>query len=383
MKISSIKYTLLMAAVSLLTACSDVVDYDDNYTREDKVANAAAPSITAVYAVGDTAMATPITLGERNELVRITGKNLNNVKKITFNTVEADLSEVYTYSDGAVVRIPKQLSTEQVNKIEYTTDKGSTTFDFTVNFPSLSITGPVNEFANAGSNEILLGQNFDLYDIKATVGGADCKVTTLSSDSLAITIPEGTADNSKLLLSWTDNKGQAASQSYVFRPTSHLLYGNLDDASLSSGGLTAAVESDDATATASKLGNNHLHFTGTYSAWSWNTYDISRNMVDVGDMSNLDDYVLRFEVLTTSSAPLTGDFQLRFQINWGSDYTWNPAQTINTHGQWKTISLPLKDMASNGISAAGSWQTLRLVLQPKTSYTADFCIGNIRIEKRY
>lgn len=156
MNISSIKYTLLMAAVSLFTACSDVVDYDDNYTREDKVANAAAPSITAVYAVGDTAMATPITLGERNELVRITGKNLNNVKKITFNTVEADLSDVYTYSDGAVVRIPKQLSTEQVNKIEYTTDKGSTTFDFTVNFPSLSITGPVNEFVNAGSNEILL-----------------------------------------------------------------------------------------------------------------------------------------------------------------------------------------------------------------------------------
>lgn len=299
------------------------------------------------------------------------------------STEQADLNEVYTYSDGAVVRIPKQLSTEQVNKIEYTTDKGSTTFDFTVNFPSLSITGPVNEFVNAGSNEILLGQNFDLYDIKATVGGTDCKVTTLSSDSLAITIPEGTADNSKLLLSWTDNKGQAASQSYTFRPTSHLLYGNLDDASLSSGGLTAAVESDDATATASKLGNNHLHFTGTYSAWSWNTYDISRNMVDVGDMSNLDDYVLRFEVLTTSSAPLTGDFQLRFQINWGSDYTWNPAQTINTHGQWKTISLPLKDMASNGISAPGSWQTLRLVLQPKTSYTADFCIGNIRIEKRY
>lgn len=382
MNISSIKYTLLIAAVSLFTACNDVVDFNDNYTREDAVANAGAPSITGVYAVGDTAMATPITVGERSELVRIAGKNLNHVKKITFNTVEADLSEAYTYADGAVVRIPKTLSTEQVNKIEYTTDQGSTTFDFTVNFPALSLTGPDNEFVNAGSNEILLGKNFDLYDIKATVGGADCKVTTLSSDSLAIAIPEGTADNSALLLSWTDNKGQAASKSYIFRPMAHLLYGNLDDVSLSSGGLTAAVEGDDANAMASTLGNNHLHFTGTYAAWSWNTYDISRNMVDVGDVSNLDDYVLRFEVLTPSSAPLTDNFQLRFQINWGSDYTWNPTATINTHGQWKTITLPLKDMASNGISAAGSWQTLRLVLQPKATYTADFCIGNIRIEKK-
>lgn len=382
MNISLIKYTLLMAAVSLFAACSDVVDYDDNYTRENEVANAAAPSITAVYAVGDTAMSTPITIGERSEMVRLVGKNLNNVKKITFNTVEADLNEVYTYSDGAVVRIPKQLSTELVNKIEYTTDQGSTTFDFTVNFPDLVISGAANEYVDASSNEVLLGKNFDLYDIKATVGGADCKVTTLSSDSLAITIPEGTPDNSELRLSWTDNKGQAASKSYTFRPTSHLLYGNLDDTSMSSGGLNGAVEGDDATSTASKLGNNHLHFTGTYSAWSWNTYDLSRNMVDVGDVSNLDDYVLRFEVLTPTASPITENFQLVFQINWGSTYTWAPGN-LNTHGQWKTISLPLKDMASNGISAAGTWQTMRLVLQPKANYTADFCIGNIRIEKKY
>lgn len=383
MHISSIKYTLLVVTVALFSACSDIVDFNDNYTREDQIENSGAPSITGVYETGDTALATPITTGDRGELVRLVGKNLNNVKKITFNTVEADLSQVYTFADGATVRIPDSLSTEQVNKIEYTTDKGTTTFDFTVNFPDLDLYAPVNEYVDAGSDFIVLGKNFDLYNMKATVGGNACNVKMLSADSLAISIPEGTPDNSEVALSWTDNKGQAATKSYTFRPTSHLLYGNLDDASLSSGGLNATVEGDDATSTASKLGNNHLHFTGTYSAWSWNTYDISRNMVDVGDVSNLDYYVLRFEVLTTNTTPLTENFQLIFQINWGSTYTWNPTQGINTHGQWKTISLPLKDMASKGISAANIWQTLRLVLQPKANYTADFCIGNIRIEKKY
>lgn len=381
MNISTIKYSLLAALAFLSTACSDIVDYDENYTREDHIANSGAPVITGVYLPSDTALATPITTGERGELVRLAGKNLNHVKKITFNTVEADLAEAYTFADGATVRIPDSLSTEQMNKIEFTTDQGTTTYDFTVNFPDLSLTGLTNEFADAGTSAYILGSNIDLYTIHATVDGKACATKTLSADSLQVAIPEGTADNSTLTLSWTDNKGQAATTSYQYRPTSHLLYGNLDDVTLASGGLNATVEGDDATPTASKLGNNHLHFTGSYAAWSWNTYDISRNMVDVGDVSSLDGYVLKFEVLTTNTAPLSENFQLHFQINWGSSYTWNPTEGINTHGQWRTITLPLAAMASKGLSAPGSWQTLRLVLQPKAAYTADFCIGNIRVEK--
>ena len=39
-------------------------------------------------------------------------------------------------------------------------------------------------------------------------------------------------------------------------------------------------------------------------------------------------------------------------------------------------------MATNGIVAPGTWQTLRIVLSPSATYTADFRMGNFRIEKR-
>lgn len=44
--------------------------------------------------------------------------------------------------------------------------------------------------------------------------------------------------------------------------------------------------------------------------------------------------------------------------------------------------MPLAPMATNGVSDPNVWQTLRIVLQPHASYTADFRIANIRIVKK-
>ena len=107
-------------------------------------------------------------------------------------------------------------------------------------------------------------------------------------------------------------------------------------------------------------------------------------MIDAGDMTNLDDYVLKFEVLNTKDHPLTEATGLKFCFNWGDSYAWNPADGagINTFGNWQTVTLPLAPMATKGISAAGSWQSLRITMQPSAAYNADFCIGNIRIVKK-
>lgn len=107
-------------------------------------------------------------------------------------------------------------------------------------------------------------------------------------------------------------------------------------------------------------------------------------MIDIGEMDNLDDYVLKFEVLNTKDHPLTDATGLKFCFNWGADWAWSPADGagINTLGNWQTVTLPLSSMATNGICQAGSWQTLRLILQPSATYNADFCMGNIRIVKK-
>ena len=386
-------FAAIFAAATLsvsLASCDDIVEYNDGYTAADKMANTGAPEIMAVYNIGDTAKTTPITEAEIGTMVRIEGKNLNNAKSITFNTVPVELNDIYTASTYANVRVPETLSFEHVNKIEYTTDRGSASFDFVVPFPSLTVGSLDNEFANAGGTVTVNGANFDVYEFgsqsKVFVGDKEATVSDVTKQSMKIQIPEGTPDNSLITLKWSTSDGSAKTVSLPFRPTNSLLYADFDDVSINKdGAVKVDIEGDDATSTASStLGHKHLHFTGNFDAWAWNTYDISRNMIDAGDITNLDDYVLKFEVLTTNEHPLTEATGLKFCFNWGDTYNWNPANGagINTFGNWQTVTLPLAPMATKGISAAGTWQTLRITMQPSAAYSADFCIGNIRIVKK-
>lgn len=388
--IRTIAAVFFSAVISMvLTSCDNIVDYNDGYTPADEVANTGAPEIKAVYQVGDIDLKTPITEAEIGTMVRIEGKNLNHAKSITFNTVPVELSEAYVTSTYANVKVPETLSFEHVNKIEYTTDLGVAQFDFVVPFPTLTVGSLENEFANAGDQVTIMGANFDVYDFgeqsKVLVNGKETTVSDVTKNSMKVLIPSGTPDNSTITLQWSTSEGEAKTAELPFRPTKHLLYGDFTGVSMNKdGSVTVAIEGDDATSSASSvLGRNHLHFTGDFGAWSWNTIDLSCNMIDM-DVDNPDDYVLKFEVLNTKDHPLTEAMGLKFNFNWGSEYAWNPGDGagINTFGNWQTVTLPLASMATKGISKAGKWQTLRLILQPSAAYVADFCIGNVRIEKK-
>ncbi len=391
MKTRILKYAAAAMAMFAFASCNDIVDYDDGYTALEDMANTGAPKITGVYNVADTLLTTPLAEGQPGQMVRIVGENLNNVKTITFNTVEADLSQVYTYSTSANVVIPSELSRESQNKIVYTTDKGTAEFDFVVPYPQLRVDGMVCEYVNAGDSVTITGQNFDYYDFgnssQVTVNGTPLGVGSITNTQMKALVPEGTADNSTLLFTWTDGtSGQQMTATLTFRPNQNLLYGDFSDVTpKADGSYSATVEGDDALTTgAAALGRPHIHVTGTSDAWGWNTIDLERNMIDAGDLTNLDDYVLKFEVLTASDNGLTEASPLQFSFNWGDSYTWNPGDGfgLNTHGEWQTITLPLAPMATNGIVAPGTWMTLRLVLSPSATYTADFRLANFRIEHK-
>ena len=379
---------LLLATA--LTGCNDIVDFNDGYTPADKLANSGAPTISAVYAVADTALTTPITQAEAGEMVRIVGTNLNNVKSVTFNTVPVEEGDIYTYATSANVRIPQAISFEQVNKIEYVTDKGTATFDFVVPFPTLTVDAIDNEFANAGDSVTFTGANFDMYQFGTVshvlVNGVEAGTGSITKKQMKALIPAGTPDNSTISVQWQTSDGQAMQRNFAFRPTRPLLFGGFDGVQMNvDGSIAVAVEDDDATSAQAKLGLGHLHITGDFGAWAWNTIDLSCNMVDGGeDLSDLSQCVLRFEVLTTKSHTLTEDSPLQFSFNWGDSYTWTPGNGsgLNTFGEWQTVELPLAPMATNGIKEPGTWQTLRIVFQPHAAYTADFCLGNFRIVKK-
>ncbi len=374
--------------IAVVTSCDKIVDYNDNYTPADQLANTGAPVIKAVYDVADTAFLTPITQGTLGQTVVLLGENLNQVQSITFNTVACDMKNTYTMSSRAIVQIPSKLSTEQVNKIAYTTPQGTCNYDFLIPFPELTISGLTCEFANAGDSVTVNGKNFDLYDFEGGVSTVKIGTQTLgigsvTAESMKILIPEGTPENSELLFSWQTN-GTAHTATVPFRPSAHLLFGDFSGVSMSiDGSVQMAIEGDDGIGASAWLNQKNMHFTGHYGAWAWNTIDLSCNMIDV-TVDNPENYVLKMEVLTNSSFPLTEQTGLQFCFNWGDAYAWNPANGlgINTRGQWQTVELPLAPMATKGISEPNKWQTLRIIFQPHADYDADFRLANFRIVKK-
>ncbi|MBR0182594.1 MAG: IPT/TIG domain-containing protein [Bacteroidaceae bacterium] len=372
----------------LCVSCDNIVDYNDNYTSPEQLPNTGAPVILAVYDVADVDFSTPITQGTLNQTVVLVGENLNNVGSVKFNTVPCDMQNVYTMGTRAIVQIPSKLSSQQVNMIEYTTDQGTATYDFVIPFPDLTVESLDCEFTNAGSYATVNGQNFDLYDFESgvstvSIGTQTLDVAAVTSTSMKIRIPEGTPENSQIVFNWETN-GTAHFAILPFRPSEHLLFGDFNGITPNiDGSVQMAIEDDSGVGADAWLNQKNLHFTGSYPAWSWNTIDFSCNMIDQV-IENVENYVFKMEVLTQSDFPLTEQTGLQFCFNWGDSYAWNPGDGagINTFGQWKTVTLPLAPMATKGISAPGSWQTLRITFQPHAAYDADFRLANFRIAKK-
>lgn len=368
------KINRLLLAGLLVTSCTDIVCYEEGYVPACEIENTGEPVITAVYDVADTAMTTPLTEGEMGQMLHLVGHNLNHLKALSFNTVEADLKETYTFADGANVVIPNKLSLAHDNTISYTTDKGTCSFPFVIPFPDLTVGGAECEFVTAGSTMKIVGKNFDLYDFgessSVSIASQPLDIVGVSSAALEVTIPEGTPDNSSVLLEWENQMGESLSTTIPFRPTRNLLYGDMTDVSMNVDG-PVSVSKDE----------GYLHITGTFGAWSWNTIDLSRNMIDVGTMDDLSEWLVKFEVKTADSYPLTEVSPLQWSFNWSKEYRWEMG-TLNTHGQWRTVALPLAEMAGKGIPSAGTWLTLRLIFQPTAEYDADFCIANIRLVRK-
>ncbi len=385
------RYILLLLCLSSFfsfTSCDDIVNYNDGYTPAEQQNNSGAPVIKAVYDVADTAFTTPITQGTLGQTVVLVGENLNQVQAVSFNTVACDMKNVYTMATRAIVQIPSKLSTEQVNKIEYSTPQGTCNYDFLIPFPDLIISGLACEFTNAGDSATVYGKNFDLYDFEGGVsavkiGSQTLGVGSVTAESMKFLIPEGTPENTNIHFSWQTN-GVSHEADLTFRPSQHLLFGDFSGVSMSKDGtLQMAIEGDDGIGASAWLNQKNMHFTGHYGAWAWNTLDLSCNMIDMV-VDNPDDYVLKMEVLTNANFPLTEQTGLQFCFNWGDSFAWNPANGlgINTRGQWQTVSLPLAPMATKGISEPGKWQTLRIIFQPHADYDADFRLANLRIVKK-
>ncbi|MBQ8046700.1 MAG: hypothetical protein IJ196_02085 [Prevotella sp.] len=380
----------------LVMSCSDVVSYDDDYTPAELAPNDGAPLIKGIYDIADTAYAVPLTEGSSSQMVCILGENLNNAKSITFNTVSADLDEVYTASTRAIVRIPSKLILGGDHQLVYTTDKGSAQIDFDIPLPGFSLEGLFNEFVPAGNEVSVIGQYFEMYGFgeegsaTITLNGDVIVPSNVTDETMKITIPAGTPDNSQLVFTWTNPDGRQESKTLPYRPSSCRLFQNLHDVQFDANGDLQSnpfitIEDDD------ELGTSYLHFQGMPTQWTWYQLDLSANSNDTGyDLSSVDDYFFVFEAKTANGSPYPTSFNedqdgLLFTLNWGNRYEWDPSveNVFDTQDRWQTIRIPLSLVATNGMPAAGSWLIFDIVYKFIYADTSvDFSIGNFRIAKK-
>ena len=116
-------FFILLAMMSFVACQSDIVTYNDGYVPGEDIPNTGAPEITAIYDVADIDYSHPLTDGKPGQTVCVVGKNLNKVIRITFNTLEADLTNVYTQGTRAIVTIPSEVTMGGDNALIYTTEQ--------------------------------------------------------------------------------------------------------------------------------------------------------------------------------------------------------------------------------------------------------------------
>lgn len=387
------KYYLLAAFALCLFSCSSGTDVNEGYIPADKQPNTGAPVITAVYKATDTQRATPITEAMPGDNIVIVGSNLNNLKKLSFNNVEADLSKTYTASNVANVSVPTAFEQTRNNQIEYTTDMGTATFAFVVTFPEMTVSHLVNEFAAGGTVLDIVGENFDYYGFglsesasKVYYDKKELKVDYVSAEGLGVTLPATVADNSKVTIEWVDFRGTTQKAELALRPTAGILFADMSKAQRDKTDQCVTIEDDSkVTSTKSALGTKHLHFSGTISSYAWVELSFSQNLPDVGGVAKLGDYNFVFEVLTAEANPLLGKgHEFAWNWDWMNSYLWNPGNGngLNTNGKWQTIRISLDELAPNGLGEVGEWSTLNIGFQPSEAYEADFRMGNFRIQKK-
>ncbi len=384
---------LLLTSLLLISSCSNDNAPDNGYVPKDQIPNTGAPVITGVYDAADKSMTKPLTEGEPGQNLLIVGANLNALKSLKFNTIEADLAQTYTMSTQAIVQVPLTYCHERVNTIEYTTDKGTVAYTFYVALPKMQVKSLDNEFQAEGQLLTISGENFDYYGFgessspaKVEVGGRSVAVTEVSATELTIKVPEGTGDNTSVAVSWQDYYGEMQQVALPFRPSSRLLFVDMSKAQRDRTDECVTIENDSqVSSTVSQLGTPHLHFIGDIRKYAWIELSFTQNQPDLGDLSKLEEYNFVFEVLTEVDCPLAGNgYEFAWNWNWNISYVWNPGdgKGWDTEGEWFTVRLPLEKVAPAGIGKTGELMTLNIGFQPAEKYHADFRMGNFRIQKK-
>ena len=390
--------TLLLAcsvcccSIATLTSCNDIVDYDEAaYVAPENQPNKGAPEILGIYEARDVIYDNALTTLSPGQRVRIHGKNLNHVQSLSFNGFAVAAEEAACAIDYCVVKVPEDFNVTQNAGLKYTTDMGTASFPVKIMPKPLVIEGLQNEFCAVGQTVVVKGNWFKSYNFgtsatSITLNGTDITPIDITNDAMTITVPQGTPDNSQLIVGWKDADGCQQSARLFYRPTAMMLLGqNL------TGNDTWRLETDADVPAATPLGFPHLHLSGEMPQWQWNDLKIERDIDGLDTLTNRANYHFVFEVLTPKGQPLPSSADgfmdgFMFGLNQPSGSNgseWEIDGGFDSEGQWQTVRLPLKEVMPFPAYSIASVHNvlLNIIFQTAVAGTYDVRLANFRLQR--
>ena len=404
---------VMAMAMGTLSSCQDIVDYE----TPDLYSANGAPEISAIYDATTVEDKNPIEGGELSQMIRLVGKNLSHVKSITFNGIPVDKSHIYAESNKCVVTIPRTTPEVADNKLVYTTELGSTTRDFEVSFPSISINDMENEFAKPGSTVTIRG-DFGLYNLgkdnlTVKVGDKECTVgdptyITPTQTDITITIPQDAPDCKGLDFSYAKPDGTEGHTLVPYRMYQYSVMPvfknddgsrNDDLAGWWNDETKAAVVEGTQPGGPEDPGHPYFYIDDIYEAWCWQAFGWKTDWRNADATAHPENYVLKFEMWTDPNHPFPISVNdnanadgFIWSFNDADSYEWNVSRgtKYNTNGKWITQTLSLEDVAKNGLMQVldptqQNFMNVNFVLQPcdeENDWELQFAIANIRIQPK-
>jgi hypothetical protein len=359
-------YGLLLSAVAL-SACKKEV--------EDMCGG--APGISSVS--GPTNRTAAITSGSLADWVIIQGSNFCSVSSVAFNDVTVDLKDAYITANEITLRVPRVVPKNVTNTITVTTAGGSAQTNYTVAVPTLSVTGLANEYAAPGQKGAVVGSNFDLYEVTPDKGkvlwnGTPLAITKTTADTVYFVVPANATPGATLKV--LDGNAKETAVPGRYKDDRNIIFGY--DTNGSVWGGTDYITTGP---TPAPVNGPYVRINKSIGDWTWTEFSTHNNIVLPADIaSNLNDYVLRFEVNTLK--PFSSN-AIRISIDGDADavntYWWTPAAPFNTRGQWRTMTIPLSSFIKNTAALDIPLHKCQFVFIGPGVLDADISFDNFRI----
>lgn len=363
---NALAYGLVLSALGL-SACK----------KEADAVCGGTPGINSVS--GPTNRAVAVTSGSLADWIIIQGNNFCDVSGVAFNDVNADLKDAYITATEITLRVPRSVPKNVTNTITVTTAGGTAQTSYTVAVPNLSVLGMANEYAAPGQQGVVVGSNFDLYEVTPDKGkvlwnGTPLTITRTTADSVFFTVPANATPGATLKV--VDGNAKETAVPGRYKDDRNIIFGY--DKNGSAWGGTDFITTGP---TPAPVNGPYVRVKKSIGNYEWTEFSVHNNIALPADLAtNLANYVLRFEVNTLK--PFSSN-AIRFSIDGDVDavntYWWAPTSPFNTRGKWRTMTVPLSSFIKNLDALKVPLHKCQFVFIGPGVLDADMSFDNFRI----